>query len=109
MEGNRAGGEVADSTTVGSVEEEDTLVQADVLVISGDQRANKDHDSAAIFTGDCCIGNIFICINTRLNIASGIPGGGGGERLVHRQFKPPDTGWYGEDQVSHSLDEGTIL
>ena len=79
MEGNRAGGEVGHSTSVGSIEEEDTLVQADVLVISGDQGPNKVHYSAAIFTGDCCIGNTFICINTRLNIASGIPGGGEGE------------------------------
>ena len=36
MEGNRAGGEIVHSTSVGSIEEEDTLVQADVLVISRD-------------------------------------------------------------------------
>ena len=77
MVGNRAAGEVTHSTPVGSIEVEDTLVQADVPVISGNEGANKVHDSAAIFTSDCCIRNTLICIDVWLSIGSGIPGGEG--------------------------------
>ena len=81
MVGNRAAGKVTHSAPIGSIEVEDTLVQADVPVISGDEGANKVHDSAAIFTSDCCIRNTLICIDVWLSIGSGIPGVGwrGGE------------------------------
>ena len=106
MVGNRAAGKVSHVTAVVSIEEEDALVEADVSVVNRDQRANKVHNSAAIFTGNCCIRNAFIRINRWRGIASGKPGGGGGsegEGLVHNPKRATQACMYESSSDSYQI------
>ena len=75
MVGDRASVEVIHGPPTGSVEEEDALVQADVIAVSGYQGASEVHDGATIFTCDRCVRDVFISVNTWFRAGSGIPGG----------------------------------